>query len=434
MKLRVPWGPKRIYADAAASTPLSAAVQKEMRRLEVLYGNPGGLHKEAVAAKKELEHARECAARAIGAQPDELFFTSGGTEANNLAIIGTLRPLLSRHGELNAITTVIEHPSVLQTLRSLEREGLYVTCLPVNEEGLVDPKVLREAINEETVFVSVQMVNSEIGTIQDIREIAKEVRHAKKFRKETLQERGKSSAEDVPMSSADALPNIPSESFAALPLVFHCDASQAPLWLPLQVERLGVDMLTLDAQKMMGPKGVGALYIKRGVELEPLVWGGGQERGLRSGTENVVLAGAFAQALVDAQAGVVDISPKIAALRDRLIKDIQTHIPHVELNGATEEGRVANNVNISIPGLDGQMAVIALDAEGVAASTRSACSGADEEPSYVIKALGKTDEQAKSAIRITLLPTASSADISSIVRALVTITTRYSQKSNTVVR
>lgn len=404
MKLWFKGAPKCIYADAAAATPLSPAVLKEMRRLEPLFANPGGLHAEAVAAKKELERARERAAKAIGAHADELFFTSGGTEANNLALMGALRPLLHEHGELHAITTVIEHPSVLEALRTLEREGLYITYLPVDEDGRADPKLLREALNDETVLVSVQMVNSEMGAVQDIHEFAKEIRHEKRRRK-IHQERGESSAD--------------------LPLYFHCDASQAPLWLPVQVEKLGVDLLTLDAQKMMGPKGVGALYIKRGVELEPVLWGGGQERGLRSGTENIVLAGAFAQALVDAQAGVVATAPSIAALRDLLVKEIKKYIHGAELNGVVGEGRVANNVNISIPGLDAQMAVIALSAEGVAASTRSACSGADEEASYVIKALGKTDSQAKSSVRITLLPTATKRDVYAIVRALKSVADRY---------
>jgi len=427
-------GQKRIYADAAAATPLSLNVQKEMSRLGALYGNPGGLHTEAVAAKKELERARARVAQAIGAHPDEIFFTSGGTESNNLAILGAVRPLLREQGELNAITTAIEHLSVLEPLRILEHDGLYTTELQVSESGEVSPKDIRETINNETVLVSVQMVNSEIGTIQNIREIAKEVRHAKKQRKAVPQEREKFSTEDSPMSGAAAPTNIPSEHFAVLPLYFHCDASQAPLWLPLNVEKLGVDMLTLDAQKMMGPKGAGALYIKRSVDVEPILWGGGQERGLRSGTENVVLAGALAQALVDAQAAAEKNTARIAVLRDGLIKEIKTRIPSAAINGAVGEARVANNINISIPGLDAQMAVIALDAEGVAASTRSACSGNDEEPSYVIKALGKTDAEAKSSIRITLLPDATSADTSRIVEALVAITTRYSQKSNNIVR
>jgi cysteine desulfurase len=426
MKLWFPGAPKRIYADAAAATPLSPAVQKEMRRLEALYGNPGGLHKEAVAAKKELEKARARAATAIGAHADELFFTSGGTEANNLGLVGALRPLLHTRGELNAVTTMIEHPSVLEALRTLEREGLYITYLPVDSDGRVDPKLLREAINDETALVSVQMVNSEIGTIQDIHEFAKEIRHQRGLRKATLQKRGKSSAEDFPMSAAVAATNISSGSFTSpLPLYFHCDASQAPLWLPIQVEKLGVDMLTLDAQKMLGPKGVGALYIKRGVEVEPVLWGGGQERGLRSGTENVVLAGAFAQALADAQAGVATAVPNVAALRNALLQEIQTRVEGVELNGAAGEWRVANNVNISIRGLDAQMAVIALDAEGVAVSTRSACSSDDEEPSYVIKALGKDDAHAKSSIRMTLLPRATMGDVRAIARALEKVARMY---------
>ncbi|MBP9710871.1 MAG: cysteine desulfurase [Candidatus Pacebacteria bacterium] len=394
---------KRIYADAAAATPLSLGVQKEMSRLQALYGNPGGLHKDAVAAKKELERARARVAKAIGAHPDEIFFTSGGTESNNLAILGALRPLLREQGELSAVTTSIEHLSVLEPLRILEHDGLYTTELKVSESGEVSTKDLRETINDETVLVSVQMINSEIGTIQNIREIAKEIRHVRKLRKEA-------------------------------PLYFHSDASQAPLWLPLNVEKLGVDLLTLDAQKMMGPKGASVLYIKRDIDVEPILWGGGQERGLRSGTENVVMAGALAQALEEAQAGVDARVAHVTALRDNLITEIQKRIPNAELNGVAGDSRVANNINISISGLDAQMAVIALDAEGVAASTRSACSGADEEPSYVIKALGKSDIAAKSSIRITLLPDASSTDIRRITEALVAITTRYSQKSNNVVK
>ncbi len=434
MKFWLSGKPRRIYADAAAATPLSLGVQREMRRLELLYGNPGGLHKEAVAAKKELERARERVAKAIGAHPDEIFFTSGGTESNNLAILGALRPLLREQGELSAITTSIEHVSVLEPLRILEHDGLYTAELKVNESGEVSAKDIREAINDETVLVSVQMINSEIGTIQNIREIAKEIRHVRKFRSSTLQERGTSSAEDVPMSAAVAAPNIPEEQSAALPLYFHCDASQAPLWLPINVERLGVDLLTLDAQKMMGPKGAGVLYIRREVDIEPILWGGGQERGLRSGTENVVMAGAMAQALEEAQAGVEARAAHLTVLRDDLMKEIQKRIPNAAVNGAVGDGRVANNINISIPGLDAQMAVIALDAEGVAASTRSACSGGDEEPSYVIKALGKSDAEAKSSIRITLLPNATASDVRRVGEALVKITTLYSQKSNNDVR
>lgn len=416
---------RRIYADAAAATPLSLGVQKEMSRLQALYGNPGGLHKEAIAAKKELEYARARVAKAIGAHPDEIFFTSGGTESNNLALSGVLRPLLHERGELNAITTAIEHLSVLEPLNALEREGLYTAFLPVDEKGILDTTILRDALNEETALISIQLINSEIGTIQDIREIAKEIRHERKMRKVVHQERGEFSTKSSPVSDAGMSSSIPSEYRVTLPLYFHCDASQAPLWLPINVEKLGVDMLTLDAQKMMGPKGVGVLYIRRGTEIEPLLWGGGQERGLRSGTENVVMAGAIAKALEEAQTDVEQRAHSVAHMRDTLFADIKKHIPDVEFNGAAGKGRVANNLNISIPGLDAQMAVIALDAEGVAVSTRSACSGSDEEPSYVIKALQKSTAQAKSSIRISLLPDITLRDVSMIARALKIVAERY---------
>lgn len=420
---------KRVYADAAAATPLARGVLREMRRLEKHYANPGGLHAEAVAARGELEHARSRAAEAISAHADEILFTSGGTEANNLAIFGALRALLHEHGELNAITTPIEHPSVLGPLRALEREGLYITYLPVDGEGVVEPKALREALNDETVFVSVQMVNSEVGTIQNIREIAKEIRHKRSLRKTTPQESGKSSTKDFPTSGAGAPPYIPSKSFASrpetLPLYFHTDASQAPLWLTLNVEKLGIDLMTLDAQKMMGPKSSGLLYVRRGVVLEPLLFGGGQEGGLRSGTENVVLAGAIAQALVEAQGGVEKRTVSVANARDYLWGEVKKHFPNAVIHGAQGEGRVANNLNFSIPGLDGQMAVIALDARGVAASTRSACSTTDESSSHVLQALGVVDKKAKEAIRITLLPQASTHDSRVIVAALLKVADRY---------
>lgn len=385
---------KRVYADAAASTPVSRAVQKESKRLEALYGNPGGLHDEAQAAKKELDNARSRTAGAIGAHADEIFFTSGGTESNNLAIFGTLRALLHEHGELNAVTTPVEHPSVLEPLQALEREGLYITYLPVTKEGVVEPKDLREALNGQTVFVSVQMVNSEIGTVQNIREIAKEIRHIKRSRTE-------------------------------VPLYFHTDASQAPLWLPLNVEKLGVDMLTLDAQKMLGPKSSGALYVRRGTQLEPLMFGGGQEQGLRSGTENVVLAGALARALSDAQAGAVACAARVAEVRDYLWSEVKKLFPDAVLYGALGAKRVANNLCFSLPGLSGQMAVVALNTHGVAAATRSACSTGEEAPSHVLKALEVSDTAAREALRVTFLPTATNNDAQSVVAALAKVAKRY---------
>ena len=388
---------KRIYADAAAAMPLSPRVQREMTRLLALYGNPSALHAEAVAAKKELDSARERVAASIGAHADEIFFVSGGTEANNLAIFGTLKKLLRVGERVHAITSAIEHASVLEPLSALMDDGLELTILPIDEGGLVSYKALREALREDTVFVSIQMINSEVGTIQNIHELAKEVRHARKEREDNL------------------------------PIYFHTDASQAPLWLPLRVDALGVDLMTLDAQKMYGPKGAGVLFARRGVQMEPLIYGGGQEAGLRSGTENVMMAGACAAALEDAQRGVELRAEEIARIRDFLFEEIKKVLPDVRLNGIGGKLRVANNLNISIPRLNGDMATVALSAEGIAVSTRSACDADDESPSHVLAALGLSPQQAKNSIRITLLPSATRGEARRIAKTLAEVVARYRQ-------
>jgi cysteine desulfurase len=383
----------RIYADAAAATPLSPAARAELARLLELYGNPSALHKEALAAREELEQARASVAASIGAHADEIVFTSGGTEGNNLAIYGALRPLL-KNGPVHAIVSSIEHPSVLEPLYALQEEGLELTELPVSETGRVSPEDVRDAITERTAFVSVQFVNSEVGTIEPIKEIAKEIRHVKKMRE-------------------------------LRPLYFHCDASQAPLWKTVNVEKLGVDMLVLDGQKISGPKGVGALYIRRGATLVAQQLGGGQERGLRSGTENVALAGSFAVALAEAQATNDANAAQVSVVRNFLLQEILKVLPDAQVNGAIGDERVANNVHISIPHLDGEMAVIALDALGVAASTRSACDASEEEPSHVLVAMQLPPKRIKGAIRLTLLPSATKSDAIAIVKALQEVAQRY---------
>ena len=399
---------KRIYADAAAATPVSARSLRELIRLLSLYGNAGALHKEGVDAKKELERARASIAASVGAHADEIVFTASGTEANNLALHGLLRPMLLQDGEVHAITCAIEHQSVLEPLRALEREGLYVTVLDVDKEGLVHPESLRAAFNDETALVSIQLVNSEVGTIEPVRELIKVLRKNDKK-------------------------NLP----AGRQVYFHTDVSQAPLWVDINVEKLGVDLMTLDAQKVLGPKGIGALYIRRGTPIEPILWGGKQEFALRGGTENVPQAGAFAVALADAQSGVEERVKKMTSVRDYLWSEIKKLIPYATLNGPQLQGstlysdkvepclRVANNLNISIPGLEAEMAVVSLDALGIAASTRSACNIGSAEPSHVIKALDVPSEMAGTAIRLTLLPGATFYQARRIAAALKETADRY---------
>jgi cysteine desulfurase len=403
--------PSRIYADAAAATPLSDLSRAEMMRLLDVYGNAGALHKEAVEAKRELDAARATIADSICAHPDEIIFTASGTEANNIAIDGILRPLLHGVGELHAITLAIEHQSVLEPLRALGVDGLYTTEMDVDEAGLVSLADLAEAITAETVFISVQLVNSEVGTIEPLKEVAKLVRQVRTMRQEAL-----------------------GEGEVALPLYLHTDASQAPFWVQLKVESLGIDLMTLDAQKVQGPKGVGVLYIKRHTDVEPVIRGGVQEFGLRGGTPNVPMAGAFAVAMKDAQEHVAARVEHVAAVRDFLYAEIVKNIPSTIVNGPQlGAGRAANNLNISIPTLDAETAVIAMDAEGVAISTRSACDTGDEAPSHVIAALiANMDPQeqvkrAKTAIRITLLPNTTKQEASTIADKLAEVSKRYSR-------
>jgi cysteine desulfurase len=313
---------------------------------------------------------------------------------------------LQKNKNVHAITSAIEHSSVLEPLRALEREGLALTVLPVDKEGLVSSKELAAAITDNTVFISIQLINSEVGTIEPIQDIAKEIRKARAQRSD--------------LSSGSSRSDL-----KALPLYLHTDASQAPLWIQLKVEKLGVDLLTLDAQKVCGPKGVGALFIKRGTEIEPQIVGGGQEKGLRSGTPNPPLVGSFAVALTDAQQHAEEHAQKISKVRDYCFAEIKKLLPDAIVNGPLFENRVANNLNISVPGLDAQMAVIALNVEGVAASTRSACDVGDEEPSHVIQALGIAKELAGTAIRITFLPTATKADAAVVAQALVKVAHTY---------
>ena len=390
---------KRIYLDYAATTPVDRRVEAAMRpyfRKE--FGNPSALYSEGVSAREAVDRARQRIAAFLAAHPDEIVFTGSGTESDNLAIQGVLKYVQGRSLDTvgggkkpHIITSVIEHPAVREVCRALDRDGVAdVTYVGVNEKGIVDPKEVKEALRDETVLVSVMYANNEIGTIQPVREIAKVVRDFKK-------ERGS----EYPY--------------------LHTDACQAANYLDMNVARLGVDLLTFNASKMYGPKGVGALFVKRGVRIAPIVFGGGQEVGLRSGTENVPAIVGFGEAVRIAEDMKEEESVRLAALRDDFAEALLSHIPGSVLNG-DREYRLPNNVHISIPGMDSERIVIELDAHGIAASAQSACKSKDTEGSYVIAALGRAGQAGEGGIRFTLGRRTTRRDLDYTVEAMKKIT------------
>lgn len=359
----------RVYFDHAASTPTDESVVEAMLPYFIEYfGNPGSMHAEGQMAMNTVSDARSRIAGILTAHSDEIVFTSGGTEANNLAIRGTVQACGMKVPHI--ITTTIEHPSVLEPVRALEREGAQATYLSVDRVGRVKPKDLRDALREHTALVSIMYVNNEVGSIQPINELVKVVRRHRK------------------------------ETGGVWPYV-HVDASQAPLFLGLSMEKLGIDLMTLDAQKVYGPKGVGLLYKRRAVTIQPTVFGGNQENGLRPGTENVPLIVGFAKALELAEDRRLRDNAELTALRDYFITLIKRALPKVVVNGGMEH-RVPNNVNISIPGHESAFMVVWLDAHGIACGSRSACSSEEDEPSHVIRAMGGSSEEAQSSLRLTL--------------------------------
>ncbi len=414
----------RCYLDYAATTPLDRRVRKAMEPFfSKAFGNPSSIHTEGVVAKKALDVARTRVARYLEAHADEIVFTSGGTEANNLAIFGVLSPLIrgalssSTGGVLqppkapplvrgmkpHIVTTNIEHASILEPLRALEREGrAHVTYVPVEENGIVKAEKILSAVRPNTVLVSVQYANNEIGTIQPIAKIGKAIRNLRNGLKSQI-------------------PNPKFQIAKSQTPLFHSDACQAPLYLRCLVNALGVDLLTLDAHKIYGPKGVGALYVQRGTPLSPTLSGGGQERGLRSTTENIPGIVGFAEALRIATAEREKESLRIAKLRDHLYLLIRANKKVAEtvvVNGSMEKSeRLPNNLNISLPGVDTEFLTLQLDTQGVSVSTKSSCLK-DEKESYVISALGGTKEGARSSLRLTLGRFTTKKEIDYCVRVL----------------
>ncbi len=386
-----------VYLDNQATTPVDKRVIRAMKPYwNKNFGNPSSITKIGLVARKALNQARETVANVLSRRPNEIVFTGSGTESNNLAIFGTLNYLQNQKiniSDLHFITSQIEHSSVLECFREIERRGGKVTYLPVLSSGLIDLKELRKQLKKNTVLVSVGYANNEIGTIQPIKEIAKEIRYARK---------------DNQFSETGNYP------------YFHTDASQAGNYLDLNINQLGVDLLTLDGQKINGPKGIAALFVSATTNLLPIMFGGGQEKGLRPGTENIPLIVGFAKALEICRDSFVEKSEKVLVIRNYFWQKLQTEISGIVLNGDLEN-RLPNNLNISIPGIDPEFTVLCLDEKGIVCSTKSACDR-DAEESFVIRALGSSNEIVRSAIRFSINQTTTKRDIDYVVKALKNIT------------
>ncbi len=388
---------KRIYLDHAAATPLDGEVHEAMKPfLSGAYGNPSGIHQEGVLARKAIEGAREVIAKILDGHADEIIFTGSATESVNLAIVGSVRAWEATHpGKTpHIIVSTVEHDAVLEPVSVLEHAGVRVTRVGVNVEGVINLEELKNALTMETVLVSVMHANNEIGTIQPIEEIAKIIRKWKK------EHRGVIRTEK-------------SEGDARYPL-FHTDACQAANYCALRIPKLGVDLMTLNAAKVYGPKGIGLLYALRGVPLTPMIIGGHQERGRRAGTENVSGIIGFAHALHLAQVAREEESLRLSAIRDAGFALLEKITPHLVVNGS-KTLRLPNNINFSIKGVDHEFLALALDARGFAVATKSACNELDAETSHVLESLGGEN---KSGIRLSLGRSTTLADIEAFAEAL----------------
>lgn len=379
----------RVYLDFAAASPLGREAIEAMRPyLGSLFANPSAIHDEGRKARAAVSGARDLVARTIHVRPEFVNFTSGGTESNNLAIIGYLESLHEKgraYDSMEILTTKIEHPSVTNAVAELKRKGVNVSYLPVTETGAVSVQDVSKIISEKTVLCTLAYINSEIGTIQPLHALKKVLREGEK-------------------------------KFNTI-IALHLDAAQAPFWVSCQFDSLGADLLSLDMGKCGGPKGIGVLVRSRRVNISPILFGGNQEDGLRPGTENVMGIVGGAAALAAAQSAHKKLSTKVAHVRDEGIK-ILTAIEGVVLNGATGEERVANNINVSIIGLDTEFLAVVLDKNGFAVSTKSACSGAGGGASTVVLETTRDAARANSTLRITLGPKNTVAQIQAVARII----------------
>ena len=352
----------RIYADNAATTKMSQrAIQAMLPYLDQIYGNPSSLHTEGQQAAEALANARARIAARLGCSPREITFTSGGSEADNQAIVSAAK-MGERKGKKHIISTAFEHHAVLHTLQALEKQGFEVTLLDVHEDGMVSAQQVEQAIRPDTCLVTVMYANNEVGSVQPIAEIGRVCRQAG--------------------------------------VIFHTDAVQAVGHLPVHVERDNVDMLSLSGHKFHGPKGIGALYVRRGIALQNLIYGGAQERGKRAGTENIPAAVGMAEALDEAWEGMEEHMRHLVMMRERLIEGL-SQIPHCALNGHRDQ-RLPGNVSFCFEGIEGESLLLLLDDKGIAASSGSACTSGSLDPSHVLLALGRPHEVAHGSLRLSL--------------------------------
>jgi len=350
-----------IYLDNAASTAVHPEVVKEMLPyFDVQYGNPSSIHQFGRKAKNAIQKARKQVAALVGAESNEILFTSGGTESNNTILDGVLKSSGKPDPE-HIITSSIEHEAILQPCKEFENIGIKITYLPVDEHGIVDPNDIANSINSQTVLVSIMLANNEVGTIQPIKEITE---ICKKYQ---------------------------------IPL--HTDAVQAVGKVPINVKELAVDALSVSSHKINGPKGIGALFIKKGLRVTPQILGGGQENGMRSGTENVASIVGFGKACEIAKEKLNENISHFQTLHSSILSKIVKEIPHVKLNGHPEK-RIFNNLHLTFLGVNGEDLIIKLDEHGIAASTGSACSVHTQKASHVLKAMGFNHEQITGSLRI----------------------------------
>ncbi len=387
---------KRIYLDNAAATPLHPEVLEVMMPfLTSDFGNPSSIHREGASAGQAIDEARSKVARTLEIKPQGVIFTGSGTESNNLAIIGHIKYLNAqgfKYEDMEIVTTKIEHPSIIEAVEELKKLRVKIKYVEVDIQGLITVSALEKVLTTKTVLMTFAYANSEIGTVQPVLRLVRSIR---KFEKEIDRT-----------------------------IMVHLDAAQAPLWLTCAFKQLGVDTMALDAGKCNGPKGVGILAMPKVVGLLPILFGGGQEGGLRAGTENTAGIVGMAKALELAQFNYAERALRVSSLRDEAIKLLKEAIPSVEINGADGENRLANNINFSIPNLDTEYAVIYLDAHGVACSTKSACAGAGGGESVVVKTITGDATRARSTIRFSLSEHTTINDMKYTIDVLV----KYSER------